>query len=851
MGDVEQFRKSEKAVQHLIHPLSSTSPFPHNPSSYSLNGSQIFVHGAKLGSGTFGVVHQALYGDQPCAAKAFFVSQSELDRKTIDKEISVLQRLRFRHVIQFYRTHEQNDRIYILMELAEKGSLAQAINKGHLACDDWVTKRRLAHEIARGLAYIHQEGVLHRDLKSANVLLTKHMDVKLADFGLAQIRSMASTASSVGGQTSKGAAGTLRWMAPELLSADKPVYSTKSDVYALGVVMWEMAADCTKPFKDQHHDELIALHVKDGRREHLPHGTPLDYRKWVERCWAQEPGDRPNAGNVILVHDESIEESSDTDGSILELESSGTGLAHAPETNNRGDEGFEQDTKSGNHDGYVGCLPQTDDDVVTYFCTAAKAGNTDAQLFLGWIYGHGRGVVKSERDSFWWYRKAANGGNVVAQIRIARMYENGQGVVPSNASKAVTWYRRAADGGSAEAQLALGRMYTDGYGVKEDTFQAVRWYKMAAKQGHHEAQTILGQWFALGRGVIQSDKQAVKWLTLAAEQGNPAAQTWLGRMYLDLYSSRRLVTSKASWRTKLSGTLNKEDAKTNQSLGMGIKWFTRAAEQGDANAQHYLGLMYDQGRGVDQSDVEAIKWYTKAAEQGVTNAQTNLGLMYAIGQGVDQSDTEAIKWYTKAADQGYADAQITLGMMYAIGQGVDQNNAEAAKWYIKAAEQGNAYTQYNLGWRYDLGQGVEQCDIDAAKWYNRSAAQHNEFAQFKIASMYELGLVVDPRGEGPLHLYQEAAAKSERSAHFHVQWLTSSTYLDGQATTDAQDIFMLYRRGAKQGYVAAQQALGRMYERGLGVAQDAREAIVWYSKAAARGHTDARLRMKFLQGHLD
>ncbi|KAF9163386.1 copper transport protein ctr1 [Actinomortierella ambigua] len=928
-----------------------------NPSS----AQSLLVLENRLGSGTFGVVHQALYGDQPCAAKAFFVTQSELDRKTIDKEISVLQRLRFRHVIQFYRTHEQNNHTYILMELAEKGSLAQAITKRHLACDDWVTKTRLAHEIALGLAYIHQEGVLHRDLKSANVLLTKHMEVKLADFGLAQVRSMASAASSASGQASKGAAGTLRWLAPELLYAATPMYSTKSDVYALGVVMWEMAADCTKPFRDQHDDALVTLGVKHGHREQLPGDTPTEYRQWVERCWAQDPCDRPNAGSVILVHDKSTEESTDTDGSFLDLGSSETGLANA---HSRSDGEFNQDAIFDNHEEYVGSLPQTDDDVVTYFCTAAvKAEDTYAQLFLGWIYCHGRGIGKSERDSFWWYRKAANGGDVVAQILLARMYEHGQEIVSRNASKAATWYRRAADGGSAEAQLALGKMYTDGYGVKEDTSEAVRWYEKAAEQGHHEAQTILGQWFALGRGVIQSDEQALRWFTPAAEQGNPAAQTRLGHMYLDRYLLRRFVSGEDTWRTKLSvllsGSLYEPVEQTNQNLGMAVKWFTRAAKQGDANAQsnlgliyHHgpgveqsdveavnwytkaaeqgnsvaqnnlgwmyeqgrgvdqsyieavkwytkaaeqgnadaqnslglmcrrgrgvdqsdveavkwytkaaeqgnvdaqtsLGLMYGKGRGVDQSDVEAVKWYTKAAEQGNANAQSNLGLMYHRGRGVEQSDVEAVKWYTKAAEQGNTNAQTSLGWMYSDGQGVEQSHVEAVKWFTKAAEQGNAPAQTNLGWCYDLGRGVVQCDVGAAKWYSRSAAQHEEFAQFNIASMYELGLAVDRKSKGPLHLYQEAAANGEPDAHFHVQWLTSPTYLDSQATTDAQHTFTLYSRGAEQGYAAAQQALGRMYERGLGVAQDAREAIIWYSKAAARGHTDTKQRMEFLQDHLD
>ncbi|KAF9967353.1 hypothetical protein BGZ73_000593, partial [Actinomortierella ambigua] len=176
----------------------------------------LLVLGKSLGSGAFGTVHEARWGNQPCAAKTFFGIQFDFQHDAIQKEISVLQTLRYRHVIQFYRTLEEDGRIYLLMELAEKGSLARAITKGELAPDDWVTKKRLASEIARGLAYIHQERVLHRDLKSANVLLTNRMEVKLADFGLAKVRSMASAASAANA-SGVGLKGTLRWTAPELL----------------------------------------------------------------------------------------------------------------------------------------------------------------------------------------------------------------------------------------------------------------------------------------------------------------------------------------------------------------------------------------------------------------------------------------------------------------------------------------------------------------------------------------------------------------------------------------------------------------------------------------------------------
>ncbi|KAG0242882.1 hypothetical protein BGW41_003282 [Actinomortierella wolfii] len=195
-----------------------------------------------LGSGTFGSVYEARWGCQQCAARKFTCpSQSDVLENEVQKEITVLQKLRHRNIVQFYRMYQQDNQTYLITELAEKETLTKAIDKGML---DWPTMTRLAHEIARGLEYIHRENVLHGDLMSANVLLTWNMEAKLADFGLARIRSALNDSlptSSPGGSIT----GTLGWMALELLDTDEGLYSTKTDVYALGMVMWEMAANCT------------------------------------------------------------------------------------------------------------------------------------------------------------------------------------------------------------------------------------------------------------------------------------------------------------------------------------------------------------------------------------------------------------------------------------------------------------------------------------------------------------------------------------------------------------------------------------------------------------------------------
>jgi TPR repeat protein len=94
---------------------------------------------------------------------------------------------------------------------------------------------------------------------------------------------------------------------------------------------------------------------------------------------------------------------------------------------------------------------------------------------------------------------------------------------------------------------------------------------------------------------------------------------------------------------------------------------------------------------------EALRWYRKAADQGDPDAQYGLGLMYSLGQGVAQDYAESARWLHKAADQGNASAEYGLGRMYHEGRGLSQNDREAVGWYRKAADQGDADAQRALG----------------------------------------------------------------------------------------------------------------------------------------------------------
>ncbi|KAF9970518.1 hypothetical protein BGZ73_006774 [Actinomortierella ambigua] len=579
-----------------------------------------------------------------------------MQEATIQTEIKFLKRLRHKHIIQFYHDHEQDGRLYLIMDLAEMGSLANQIVNSKL---DWPTKTRLAHEIARGLQYIHGEDVLHRDLKSANVLLTKHMEVKLCDFGFATIGSVTATQT---GSTM----GTLRWLAPELLST-RPKYSTKSDIYALGMVMWEMAANCTKPFKDHSNDVMIAVLVEQGSREELPEDTPPEYRKWVERCWSHDRNLRPEASEVILVRAKPEFEYRENDIAPISATDAGddtlvatlnalNGLmdkSKTDRTNRKGYGATGPKASASSNDTIVGRIPSI---------RKAAAGNTP-----------GSTTPSSTRRS-----NESTASNTLINNN------------PPNST------RRSNDSNAGNTPNSKPPTSTPRNGV------------------------------LINNNAQGTTPPMTNPRSSSLQNGNP-----LNGSPLRATPDKTLSNLEARARRPLSrdllsldvGTLTRMIEQRDKALSNVVDRYHKAAAGGDTEAQTILGWAYDNGRGVTQNGATAALWYRRAADSGSVEAQVNLGSLYLSGRGVAQSDAEAATWYRRAARSGSTTAQINLAWMYESGLGVKQDYAEAVAWYRKAADKGESAAQQRLGEMYSKGIGVTQSDSEAAYWFRQAAGQ--------------------------------------------------------------------------------------------------------------------------------
>ncbi|MES0828476.1 tetratricopeptide repeat protein [Ruegeria sp. SCP11] len=141
-------------------------------------------------------------------------------------------------------------------------------------------------------------------------------------------------------------------------------------------------------------------------------------------------------------------------------------------------------------------------------------------------------------------------------------------------------------------------------------------------------------------------------------------------------------------------------------------------QAGNVDAQYNLGVMYEEGLGVEQDFSEAFRWMNLAATQGDPDAQVRLGLLFENGLGTEADMVEAAKWYRLSAEQGNLHGQSNLADYY-LSQ---ENYAEAAIWLRRAGEQNHPYASYLLGLMYLRGITLEK-NVESAQFWIEKAAQ--------------------------------------------------------------------------------------------------------------------------------
>lgn len=172
-----------------------------------------------------------------------------------------------------------------------------------------------------------------------------------------------------------------------------------------------------------------------------------------------------------------------------------------------------------------------------------------------------------------------------------------------------------------------------------------------------------------------------------------------------------------------------------QLFDKALKWLEFAAEEGCEGHENLIGMMYEEGLGVNCDKEKAFEWYMKAAEAGNAEAQFN------VGHGCECQNIyiKAFDLYLECGKQGNIDALCNLGDMYENGIGVIRNNKLAFKYFMHAAKKGTAYAQYKVACMYDDVKDAIQDIKQAYNWYIKADNQNYAAARIKLIEMYDRG----------------------------------------------------------------------------------------------------------------
>jgi len=187
----------------------------------------------------------------------------------------------------------------MVLEYYPKGSLTQVIANGEVT--DFKIKLQMAKDTIMGLQYLHSKSIIHMDLKTANLLVTDSLHIKISDFGCSKFITPDYT------PRNKTLIGTPFYIAPELLTKD-PNYSAASDMYALGIIYWEIFEENTKPFVKEHPELLQYLPIQIPSKIHKDNIRPcfnklLQLQKLKEmiiNLWHIDPNVRVAESMMII-----------------------------------------------------------------------------------------------------------------------------------------------------------------------------------------------------------------------------------------------------------------------------------------------------------------------------------------------------------------------------------------------------------------------------------------------------------------------------------------------------------------------------------------------------------------------
>ncbi|KAL9168046.1 hypothetical protein ABFS82_05G135800 [Erythranthe guttata] len=247
--------------------------------------------GERIGIGSYGEVYRAEWNGTEVAVKKFMkqdISDNALAQ--FKCEVEIMLRLRHPNVVLFMGAVTCPPNMSILTEFLPRGSLYKLLHRPNIQLDEKL-RIKMALDVAKGMNYLHSSHpiIVHRDLKTLNLLVDKNWVVKVCDFGMSRLQHHTFL-------SSKSAAGTAEWMAPEVLRSEPS--NEKSDVYSFGVILWELAT-LQVPWTEMNSMQVVGAVGFQNRRLEIPPIVDPLVSNLISDCWNTDPQARPSFAQII------------------------------------------------------------------------------------------------------------------------------------------------------------------------------------------------------------------------------------------------------------------------------------------------------------------------------------------------------------------------------------------------------------------------------------------------------------------------------------------------------------------------------------------------------------------------
>ncbi|XP_061946108.1 serine/threonine-protein kinase EDR1-like isoform X4 [Populus nigra] len=250
------------------------------------------IIGERIGLGSYGEVYHADWNGTEVAVKKFLdqdFSGAALDE--FKREVRIMRRLRHPNVVLFMGAVTRPPNLSIITEFLPRGSLYRILHRPQCQIDE-KRRIRMALDVARGMNCLHASipTIVHRDLKSPNLLVDKNWTVKVCDFGLSRLKHNTFL-------SSKSTAGTPEWMAPEVLRNEPS--NEKCDVYSFGIILWELAT-IRLPWSGMNPMQVVGAVGFQNRRLEIPKEVDPLVARIIWECWQTDPNLRPSFAQLTV-----------------------------------------------------------------------------------------------------------------------------------------------------------------------------------------------------------------------------------------------------------------------------------------------------------------------------------------------------------------------------------------------------------------------------------------------------------------------------------------------------------------------------------------------------------------------